>query len=264
MIFYSQLGEDLFIFRNFINQKRDDRIFVELGACDGVIYSNTKFFEDNLNFKGILIEPLPNIFNNLQANRRNSKCYNLAISNKHHTVNFIVNNSQPACSGITELMADTFMKSIHKNSNEIKVNACPLRCILDSVDTKYIDILSIDVEGGENLVLDTMNWDIEVYIICIELDGLNSEKDEYCRSILKNKGFEFELRIHINEFWINKNYSRKYLLYKEIENKELFTNICDYGIHKYTEPHCIPEINKILKEYELRKNYKINLTVPIQ
>ena len=98
----------------------------------------------------------------------------------------------------------------------------------------------------------------------VGISGDTSEKDEYCRNILKNKGFEFELRIHINEFWINKNYSRKHLLYKEIENKELFTNICDYGIHKYTEPHCIPEINKILKEYELQKNSKINLTVPIQ
>ena len=57
-IYYSQQGEDLFIYRNFINKNDNkDGIFLELGACDGHVYSNTKFFEDKLNFKGILIEP---------------------------------------------------------------------------------------------------------------------------------------------------------------------------------------------------------------
>ena len=44
MEFYSQQGEDFFIYRNFINQPNG--IFLELGACDGIIYSNTKFFEE--------------------------------------------------------------------------------------------------------------------------------------------------------------------------------------------------------------------------
>lgn len=73
-IFYSQQGEDIFVFRNFINQKRMDGIFVELGALDGITYSNIKFFEDNLDFKGVLIEPITHWYNKMVLIRSNSTC----------------------------------------------------------------------------------------------------------------------------------------------------------------------------------------------
>ena len=69
--FYSQQGEDFFIFRNFINLKRSDGIFLELGACDGLLYSNTFFFEKELDFKGILIEPIKEFYDKLIVNRIN-------------------------------------------------------------------------------------------------------------------------------------------------------------------------------------------------
>ena len=80
-IFYSQLCEDLFIFKHFINKKVEDGIFVELGAIDGIRYSNSKFFEDYLGFTGILIEPTRK-YNNLIINRPKCKNYNYAINNK--------------------------------------------------------------------------------------------------------------------------------------------------------------------------------------
>tara|TARA_B110000208_G_C11775868_1_gene431997 strand:+ start:52 stop:303 length:252 start_codon:yes stop_codon:yes gene_type:complete len=46
--FYSQQGEDLLIYRNFINLSTNDGIFLELGAYDGLKYSNTLFFEKYL------------------------------------------------------------------------------------------------------------------------------------------------------------------------------------------------------------------------
>jgi hypothetical protein len=37
-IFYSQQGEDVYIYKNFINKVSPDGIFVELGAMDGICY----------------------------------------------------------------------------------------------------------------------------------------------------------------------------------------------------------------------------------
>ena len=42
--FYSQLGEDLFIYRNFINKERKDGMYIELGACDGILFFQTLYF----------------------------------------------------------------------------------------------------------------------------------------------------------------------------------------------------------------------------
>jgi FkbM family methyltransferase len=244
MKFYSQQGEDFFVYRFFINQKRDDGIFVELGAFDGETYSNTKFFEENLKFKGVLIEPIPNMFKKLIINRQNSICYDFAISNEVGTVEFI---GDGATSGIEEVMTNKFKDNWHKNSRKYIVNCCPIKDLLQKSNIKYIDFFSIDVEGGEKMILDTMDWSIDIYVICIELDGHNVEKDEYCRNILKEKGFRFEMQMCINEFWVNHSYKRKDLLYKK--TKLTFTNILDYGQHKYIENHCIPIINNSIKEY---------------
>jgi hypothetical protein len=55
---YSQCEEDIFLNENIFKNKTNG-VYIELGALDGILYSNTKFFEDTLNWSGILIEPHP-------------------------------------------------------------------------------------------------------------------------------------------------------------------------------------------------------------
>jgi hypothetical protein len=43
--------------------------FIEAGANDGVNQSNTLYFEKNLNWKGILIEPIPELAQQCKENR---------------------------------------------------------------------------------------------------------------------------------------------------------------------------------------------------
>ena len=66
---------DKYIFKNYINQICNNGIYLELGAFNGTRYSNTKFFEDNLNFSGILIEPSLKQFQKLIIRRPKSTCY---------------------------------------------------------------------------------------------------------------------------------------------------------------------------------------------
>jgi hypothetical protein len=58
------------IFNNTI-QNQNPGIFVELGALDGVTYSNTLFFERMFDWRGVLIEAQPgNAQNLLRADRK--------------------------------------------------------------------------------------------------------------------------------------------------------------------------------------------------
>ena len=43
-IFYSQIGEDILIYNNYINKIKNDGTYIEIGASDGLTYSNTKIF----------------------------------------------------------------------------------------------------------------------------------------------------------------------------------------------------------------------------
>lgn len=211
-IYYSQFGEDMFVNLFFLNKKRDDGFFLELGGLDGILYSNTKFFEDELGFKGILIEPVKEMYVEMVQNRPNSKCYNLAISDKDGEVDLLLNPNIADVSGLKEYVSEQNKSNFHKNSQIRKVISKPLSDILKENNIKYIDFMSIDVEGVEDLILETMDWDIEVYVVCIELDDHNKEKDNKCREILKNNDFLFFNRLGPNDFWINTTYSRSHLL----------------------------------------------------
>lgn len=242
MNFYSQQGEDIYIYRNFINKEVPDGIFVELGAMDGIKYSNTKFFEDTLKMKGTLIEPTSQYFQ-LIDNRPQCKNYNTAV---HYTKDKVKFLGDYATAGLTETMHENFKTIWHQNSSEYYVEGEPFSDILHKSNLTYIDLLSIDVEGGEEVVLKTMDFTIPVYLICIELDGHNIEKDERCRQILIQNGFSFDRKICINEFWVNPHYHRKNLLYDDSIPKKEFINIYELGHFHFLERHCAEEVQQNL------------------
>ena len=254
-IYYSQQGEDVYIHNNYINKFCDDGIFVEIGGMDGIKYSNTKFFEDSLGFKGVLIEPT-NMFINMQKNRQKCDCYNIAVNYNKGKIKFVGDN---ATAGITEYMADEFKNFYHKNSYEYYVDCEPFSDILAKSKITYIDLLSIDVEGAEQVVLETMNWDIPIYVIVIELDGHNKIKDSKCRDILRKNGFIFDIRMCINEFWINKNYSRIHKLYDNTVPKFEFKTIYELGEFRFLSQHVIDKVEKCLQNVKTKKTIKVKM-----
>lgn len=246
--FYSQLGEDFFIYRNFINKERKDGMYIELGACDGILFSNTLFFEKELKFHGILIEPVKKFFIKLLQNRYYNLCYNCAISTQKEDIEILING---AVSGIKKHMKDTFVQSWHKHSLVKKVKTTTLSKLLKEHAIKYVDFMSLDVEGGELDVLQTIDFQATpMYLICIELDNHNETKNIECRKLLKTNGFVKKAKININEFWVNENYFRKELLFDESLKSTFSGNMDDYGNHVYMEKTHKKDIEKAIENAE--------------
>lgn len=203
-MFYSQLGEDKILFEKYLNYR--DGFFIELGGMDGVKYSNTLFFEKNLNWTGVLIEPT-NQFNQLVLNRPNCKNFNYAVSETEGTVEFIGNG---ACGGMSHTMPEGHRIGNNLGDDKYLVNSKPISKILEDLNIEKVDLFSIDVEGGELEVLKTFNWNIPVYIVLIEQSKYVPEKDEMCREFLRSKGFELDTDLYINagceEIWVNKSF----------------------------------------------------------
>lgn len=72
--YFSQSGEDAALYETIFNKSlshRDPGIFVELGALNGVTFSNTLFFERMFDWRGVLIEAQPgNARNLLRVDRK--------------------------------------------------------------------------------------------------------------------------------------------------------------------------------------------------
>lgn len=253
MEFYSQHFQDVFIFRNLINQPDKKGIFVEIGGYDGINHSNSKFFEDNLNFTGMLIEPNPSIFEQMIKNRPNCNCSNYAISKHVGKIDFSIPDTISAMGGIT----DTTPWGSEFKLNSISVDSIPFNEILNKNVYDYIDIMFIDVEGGELDVLETMDWTISIYIICIELDNQQPKKDSACRKIMIDNGFVLECKLQLNEVWINIKNKRDILFVKktmhEFDKPVTIVNGISKntdGIHKQSHEGFVDAIYNIIRNYE--------------
>ena len=204
-IYFSQSGQDKclknYFFRNFRNG-----FFVEIGAYDGVIGSNCYFFEKNMNWKGIAIEPSPIYFGKLK-NNRNCKCYNKAISNITGVKEFI--EVQAGCTQMGGLNSEEYkntLKIFKKDSrtkiNKIHVETSTFQEIVK--ENKFIDYLSIDVEGEETRIIESINFNyFEIKVLSIE-NNYPEEKSFY--NFLKEKGFIYFDNFGVDEIYYNKKY----------------------------------------------------------
>ena len=206
--FYSQQDEDKYIIQYLLKDKITDGTYLEIGACDGLLYSNTKTLEDFFNFKGILIEPQENFFKNIKNNRSivNNELYNCAVTNNESsTISFIGNNAE---GGITNNINTNLNKY---NWTSYDVPNKKMKDILNNSKFTYIDFMIIDVEGSELSLLQSIDFTFPIFCIIIEAHSTEQEKNKIFGELLKNSGFTFKERQRGNEIWLNHSYFRKHL-----------------------------------------------------
>lgn len=173
--FFSQFGQDKYLYENFFKEKRKG-VFVDVGAHDGVTLSNTYFFEKSMEWSGICIEPIPEVFKRLKDNRK-CICIEGCINDKYDTVAFLkVSGYAEMLSGIIENYNPLHVQRIQNeirecggNSEVIFVKCYPLSRLLIENNIKHVDYLSIDTEGGELEILQSIDFSqIDIDVIEVE------------------------------------------------------------------------------------------------
>ena len=196
MKFYSQDKQDVFLQNNVFKGYKNG-FFVDVGAHDGKKINNTLYFENDHNWSGINIEPMPNIFIELNNNRPNCINYNCAVSEIDGFAEFIHNK------GWTEMLSglkkDYDKRHIIRRDKEIglnggsteiiEVNTKRLETILDENNIKHINYLSIDVEGGEFSVIKSINFN-KVFIDVIGFENNYNDTSEPIIKYLQNKNYK--------------------------------------------------------------------------
>ncbi len=187
---YSQIGQDLDVLK-FYNNKMDG-FFIEIGASDGIKMSNTYLLEQQYNWKGICVEPIPDKFKLLCTNRPNSSCYDFAVYNESNKqVVFDVANNCDLFSGINDHI-DVHKKRVDLNKTQIKVNTISFNDLLETYNSPlFIDYLSLDTEGSELEILKSV--DLKKYIfglIDIEHNYVEPRRSQI-RDLLTSNGYVF-------------------------------------------------------------------------
>jgi FkbM family methyltransferase len=159
------------------NSKKNG-FFIELGANNGLLQSNTAFLEKNRNWTGILIEPNIKNYEFCKLNRPNSICYNYACVSDDFIDDFIDGDFNLLPNDQMSLMSSVNGKRLNILKNKvIKVPVSTLTNILDMQVIPKIDLLSLDVEGYEYSVLQGLNLNkyTPTYLL-IEIYNVDFEK----------------------------------------------------------------------------------------
>ena len=215
--YYSQPAcmQDKWLNENIFKNKRNG-VFVDVGAY-GILYSNTYFYEKELGWTGICIEPNPLLFKKLQ-NNRNCICINACISDTTGEVDFLFIQDGPQAhedgpkmlGGIFNKYDARHLKRIFYEVEQdkgtqqiIKVKAYTLNDILDQNGITHIDYLSIDTEGNEMDIIKSINYEkFDIDIIDVE----NNFDTTVFRDFLITKGFFLIAKLGHDEIYCNGKY----------------------------------------------------------
>lgn len=93
--------------------------------------------------------------------------------------------------GVVSTMGDNHREKFVKATDQvIEVPCRPLGSILRSHGIAFVDFFSLDVEGAELLVLQTMDWSIPVRVWVIEFAWENKDTNLKIVELMANNGYE--------------------------------------------------------------------------
>lgn len=165
----SQLGQDLWVLERTAYKRNG--YFVDFGATDGILLSNTYLLETEFAWTGICAEPNPRYFERLERNRSCVTVPACIGPKSGEILEFVLADEY---GGFTKDMradmhADKRAAYYADPSNRIRMKTISLHDLLVSVGApKVIDYISVDTEGSELAILSTFpfeEWDVRMWTV---------------------------------------------------------------------------------------------------
>ena len=161
----SQLGQDLFAL--YFTSGTKNGFFIEIGACDGVKFSNSLKLE-KYGWNGIISEPSPYWIKKI----KNRKCListKAVFSESNVKLDFGSIEGFPGLSGLINHFEKDDNAKLREKSVMAKVETITLNDLIEqNAPNTKINYISIDTEGSEYEIIKNFNfkkYDVDVFTI---------------------------------------------------------------------------------------------------
>lgn len=171
---------------DYILKGKRNGFYIECGALDGEIRSNTLFFERQRGWKGLLIEADPKNYDKMVQKHRKAYMSPTCLSPTPHPtmVMFQQQENQGHIVGKPEEAAAGL-----DSKTVVEVQCFPLFSFLIALNITTLDYFSLDVEGAEFTVLKTIPWDkVDIKTLSVEFIH-DPEGKDVIEEYMKNKGY---------------------------------------------------------------------------
>jgi FkbM family methyltransferase len=210
---YSQNGEDVIISSLFTNYGKTQIKYLDIGTNDPILFSNTyKFYVGGSN--GVCVEANATLIPAIKKIRHNDMVINAGVSaNGDRVADFYMFKDD--VSGLNTLDKKTAESIERQGFHKIKrIEKVPLVTINDLIKdnfTNYPDFLSIDIEGSDLAVLETLDFNAyPIPVICVETCIYNTghifQKNNAIIEFMLTKNYEVYADTYVNTIFVNKDW----------------------------------------------------------
>lgn len=183
------------------NASKKKFFFIQIGANNGINNDPIRKYILKYKWKGILVEPQKNVFEDLKYNYRNEKQLlfeNCVISEKKGDVIFHTSEQ----SGLSSLHTDEWFKGKNAGfayinrkesggAKKVKVKSLQFMDLVKKHNVKHIDLLQIDTEGYDAKIIKLIDFEkIMPKMIAYEDHHLTPKNRKRLMHFLKAKGYK--------------------------------------------------------------------------
>lgn len=189
---YSQINQDIWVLKE-TNFKKNG-YFVDFGAADGVVLSNSYLLEKEYEWSGIVCEPNKTFHENILKTRNCTIDFRCVYQKSGHKIKFLDVINSPELSSLEEYAysGDEFSE-VRRNNNSYYVESISLNDLLKEHNAPVnIDYINIDTEGSEYDILKYFDFSkYNVHMFTIEHNWMPPREKIY--SLLTSNGYQ---RVH--------------------------------------------------------------------
>lgn len=199
----SELAFDLEFVVAHLMLRKKDIFFIQIGANDGKSVDPIYKFATEFGWSGVLVEPLPHVFELLKANYKDHgklKLLNAALSEKDgsrtmYTVRIDKDTFKGAhaySSFDRSVVArqTRWVPDIASRIEEISVRCISMETLLREAGANQVDLLQIDAEGYDFEILKMIDFArLRPTIICFEHAHLTKAQMNAAAALLRAQGY---------------------------------------------------------------------------
>jgi len=203
-ISYSQEGEDLILNRIFENQ--ENGFYIDVGAHHPRRFSNTYLFYKK-GWRGVNIDAMPGSMELFKKERPYDVNLEIAVAKESKDLTFYIFNEK-ALNTFSKIQATK--KNHYKNFRIVEekiIKAYPFMKIAQeySIDLSKVDFLSIDVEGLDEEVVESIDFGIlkpKVILIELEKEGITNVTNSKIYKLLIRHDYVFFAKTYNTSFFV--------------------------------------------------------------
>ena len=186
-----------------------DRFFVEAGAYDGIMGSNSLRLELSRDWKGLLVEPNPQLYSLVKSRNRNAWTLGSCLS-METTPQIVTFDAADQVGGIVNTETGEKPGVAFVEREDITIQCVPLYSVIQALGNPRIDFLSLDIEGADLQVLMTIPFSkVKISVIMIEVAHLGEifqGDNDSLRQFLHEHGYIFYRRMSIDDIYVHKSF----------------------------------------------------------